>query len=326
MMRSHLTMTDDDDDDSRGEEHLAPADPAAVAYALTREHIPCLTLTAGCPSDLRRRHRSAPMKRTALMMEEEARVSRAAWAQSMDACNQVRSEGISLRTTIMAQQSEIAELQAADRRRQTMISDLLKADYRYQRQKRQPPMLSNEVDQLEWHNSMGVVKHFSVREVWETIRPSQNEVLKTQDRLRPWDSRGGSLPTCCPLCDGPPDSHDHLFFDCAYSSQVWNEVKSLAGLPNVVGSIVSIVNSLIPIAKRRTIRSVIAKLVVAATSYYIWQERNSRLFANKKRSHGQLTECIKSTVRLKLLSCMFKKSKDALFFKHLWDLPNSSFR
>ncbi|GJW04877.1 reverse transcriptase domain-containing protein [Tanacetum coccineum] len=151
------------------------------------------------------------------------------------------------------------------------------------------PMLSNEVDQLEWHNSMGVVKHFSVREVWETIRPRSDVV--------------DCLPTCCPLCDGPSDSHDHLFFDCAYSSQIWNEVKSLAGLPNVVGSIVSIVNSLIPIAKRRTIRSVIAKLLVAATSYYIWQERNSRLFANKKRSHGQLTECIKSTVRLKLLSC-----------------------
>ncbi|GKG58601.1 hypothetical protein Tco_0594371, partial [Tanacetum coccineum] len=45
-------------------------------------------------------------RRTALLMEEEARVSRAAWA---------RSEGISLRTTVMAQQSEIAELQAADR-------------------------------------------------------------------------------------------------------------------------------------------------------------------------------------------------------------------
>ncbi|GJZ12716.1 hypothetical protein Tco_0547946 [Tanacetum coccineum] len=42
--------------------------------------------------------------------------------------HQVRSEGISLRTTVMAQQSEIAELQAADRRRQTMISDLLKAE------------------------------------------------------------------------------------------------------------------------------------------------------------------------------------------------------
>ncbi|GJU95618.1 putative reverse transcriptase domain-containing protein [Tanacetum coccineum] len=46
-------------------------------------------------------------RRTALLMkEEEARVSRAAWAQSMDACDQ-----------------------AADRRRQSVISDLLKADH-----------------------------------------------------------------------------------------------------------------------------------------------------------------------------------------------------
>ncbi|GJY79089.1 hypothetical protein Tco_0484890 [Tanacetum coccineum] len=73
-------------------------------------------------------------RRTALLIEEEARLSRAAWARSMDACDQVHSEGISLRTTVMAQQSEITELQAADRRRQTVITDLLKADYRRQRQ------------------------------------------------------------------------------------------------------------------------------------------------------------------------------------------------
>ncbi|GJY50541.1 hypothetical protein Tco_0441388 [Tanacetum coccineum] len=73
-------------------------------------------------------------RRTALLMDEEARLSRAAWARSMDACDQVHSEGISLRTTVMAQQSEITELQAADRRRQTVITDLLKADYRRQRQ------------------------------------------------------------------------------------------------------------------------------------------------------------------------------------------------
>ncbi|GJR25539.1 hypothetical protein Tco_1101771 [Tanacetum coccineum] len=73
-------------------------------------------------------------RRTAILMEEEARLSRAAWAQSMDACDQVHSEGILLRTTVIAQQSEIVELQAADRRRQTVISELLKADYRRQRQ------------------------------------------------------------------------------------------------------------------------------------------------------------------------------------------------
>ncbi|GJS32004.1 hypothetical protein Tco_0530386 [Tanacetum coccineum] len=73
-------------------------------------------------------------RRTAVLMEEEARLSRAAWAQSMDACDQTHSEGMSLRTTVMAQQSEIVELRAADQRRQTVISELLKADYRRQRQ------------------------------------------------------------------------------------------------------------------------------------------------------------------------------------------------
>ncbi|GKA98623.1 hypothetical protein Tco_0826560 [Tanacetum coccineum] len=50
-------------------------------------------------------------RRTALLIEEEARLSRAAWARSMNACDQ-----------------------AVDRRRQSVITELLKADYRRQRQ------------------------------------------------------------------------------------------------------------------------------------------------------------------------------------------------
>ncbi|GJT36199.1 hypothetical protein Tco_0926618 [Tanacetum coccineum] len=80
-------------------------------------------------------YRDRPFHRcTALLMEEEARASRTAWAQLMDACDQVCSEGISLQTTVMAQQSEIAVWRAVDRRRQTVISDLLAADHRRQRQ------------------------------------------------------------------------------------------------------------------------------------------------------------------------------------------------
>ncbi|GJR20078.1 hypothetical protein Tco_0968605 [Tanacetum coccineum] len=60
-------------------------------------------------------YRDRPFHRhIALLIEEEARLSRAAWARLMDACDQVHSEGISLRTTVMAQQFEITELQAAD--------------------------------------------------------------------------------------------------------------------------------------------------------------------------------------------------------------------
>ncbi|GKE24588.1 hypothetical protein Tco_1436100, partial [Tanacetum coccineum] len=49
----------------------------------------------------------------------------------------VHSEGISLRTTVMVQQSELTELQAADRRRQAVITDLLKADYQMTELQRQ---------------------------------------------------------------------------------------------------------------------------------------------------------------------------------------------
>ncbi|GKC25091.1 hypothetical protein Tco_1027241 [Tanacetum coccineum] len=58
-------------------------------------------------------------------METEARLSREAWVQSMDASDVAHSEGRALRTTVLAQQAEIAELWAADRRRQGQLVDAL---------------------------------------------------------------------------------------------------------------------------------------------------------------------------------------------------------
>ncbi|GKE18277.1 hypothetical protein Tco_1425854, partial [Tanacetum coccineum] len=71
---------------------------------------------------------------TARLMENEARMSQEAWGRSIDASDLARAEFMSLRTTVLAQQSEIRELQSADRRRQTVITELLAADYKRQRQ------------------------------------------------------------------------------------------------------------------------------------------------------------------------------------------------
>ncbi|GKA63190.1 hypothetical protein Tco_0762796 [Tanacetum coccineum] len=73
-------------------------------------------------------------RRTALLMEEEARVSRVAWVQSMDASDKTHSEGMLLQTTVIAQQSEITELRAAVRKRQAAITEMLAADRRRQKQ------------------------------------------------------------------------------------------------------------------------------------------------------------------------------------------------
>ncbi|GKE26487.1 hypothetical protein Tco_1441871 [Tanacetum coccineum] len=52
---------------------------------------------------------------TALLMEREVRLSREAWGRSMAASDTARYEVMALRTTVLAQQAEIAALRAADR-------------------------------------------------------------------------------------------------------------------------------------------------------------------------------------------------------------------
>nr|GFD08406.1 hypothetical protein [Tanacetum cinerariifolium] len=57
-------------------------------------------------------------------METKARMSREAWVRATDASDPVHGEVMSLRTTVLGQMSEIRKLQATDRRRQTVISEL----------------------------------------------------------------------------------------------------------------------------------------------------------------------------------------------------------
>ncbi|GJX47275.1 hypothetical protein Tco_0272465 [Tanacetum coccineum] len=72
--------------------------------------------------------------RTGLLIEREARMSQEAWGRSMDASDLVRSEVMSLRTTILGQQAVITELKATNRRRQAQFIEALKLLKRLQTQ------------------------------------------------------------------------------------------------------------------------------------------------------------------------------------------------
>ncbi|GKD29750.1 hypothetical protein Tco_1240528 [Tanacetum coccineum] len=212
------------------------------------------------------------------------------------------------------------------------------------------PYTNINFDRLEWRNEVGVTKPFSVSRVWATIRPRNIKVdwfatvwfpycipshafnlwlvikqrLKTQDKVASWEV-SDSLMTVCPLCELVPDSHEHIFFECMFSQQVWSHMKSFAGLSNSSAVFNQILTEVIPVAKRKSPKSVIAKLVLAASAFFLWQERNWRMFKNNKRTVKQVSDCIYSSVRLKLLSCRFKKSKIGASFAQRWNLPESCF-
>ena len=96
--------------------------------------------------------------------------------------------------------------------------------------------------------------------------------MLTQDRMRQWDV-GSNIDLNllrCPLCKVQPDSHDHLFFECAYSSQVWIKVLNKAEISFVSSKWSDIVDWLLPIAHRNNVTIIVGRLIVAASSYFIW--------------------------------------------------------
>ncbi|GKF91872.1 hypothetical protein Tco_0275573, partial [Tanacetum coccineum] len=107
---------------------------------------------------------------------------------------------------------------------------------------------------------------------------------------------------------------------------VWNNVKMLAGLNTTSPDMNLIISYIVLFASQKSIIGVIAKLVVAAAAYFIWQEHNNRLFKNSKRMVNQVIDCIVASVRLKLMSCSFKKSRDGVRLAQAWRLPDTCFR
>ncbi|GKA50952.1 probable kinetochore protein NUF2 [Tanacetum coccineum] len=128
------------------------------------------------------------------------------------------------------------------------------------------PIVEDNSDVLVCHNSQGLSNKFSVAQVWSDIH---------------------YLGTVCSLCGDQPDSHDHLFFECSFAHVIWDRMIVLVGLDSSPPNIYDIINDLLPIARRRSMKSVVAKLVVTASAYFIWQERNWRLFNKCNRTPTQ---------------------------------------
>ncbi|XP_021996306.1 uncharacterized protein LOC110893508 [Helianthus annuus] len=204
-------------------------------------------------------------------------------------------------------------------------------------------------DRLFWRTRTGREVDFSASAVWDDIRVVRDEVpwtgmvwfsqsiprhsffmwllvnkkLKTQDVIRSWCVSGNANFNllCCSLCTAGPDSHEHLFFECQYASQVWSGIKEKAGMDTVHNSWDSIYDHLERYAKSTSACHIIGKLVVSAAAYFVWQERNQRLFSSRKRSATKLIEVILATVRMKLQSMRFKRTNQIHGILQEWSLP-----
>ncbi|XP_071718121.1 uncharacterized protein [Rutidosis leptorrhynchoides] len=181
-----------------------------------------------------------------------------------------------------------------------------------------PPDIG-KVDVVRWRDVDGALHCFSASKVWDTIRYRQTnvlwysviwfaqniprhafiawllmkQILKTQDMLKPWDINlnGSGGVAVCNLCQLQPDSNTHLFFESVGSDRASESVSGGC-----------------------------CQALFAASMYFIWQERNARLFSNKSITSDQLFQIIFSTVLYKLLSLRFKDSVQVWQLKMLWKI------
>jgi hypothetical protein len=70
--------------------------------------------------------------------------------------------------------------------------------------------------------------------------------------------------------------------------------------------------------KSKSIGVIIQKLMLGAIVYFIWQERNLRLFQNKNRNVEDLCNQIIEIVRLKLLGLKIKNSLKTVLLSKVW--------
>nr|GEW32618.1 hypothetical protein [Tanacetum cinerariifolium] len=96
----------------------------------------------------------------AVMIEREAGMAREAWGLSMDASDNAHLDVMLLRTMLVAQHALILDLQAADRRRQGAIKELLAADHKRQVQLTKALRLlkGQQTQIIEFHRHHGLAK------------------------------------------------------------------------------------------------------------------------------------------------------------------------
>lgn len=146
---------------------------------------------------------------------------------------------------------------------------------------------------VNWQSSVWfperIPKHAFI--IWLSIR----DRLTTRDRLRSW---GLNVPSECLLCALGVENRAHLFFNCVFSSEVWQSFFSHEALspPSLFVDIVSWVRSSFQNGNLKSI----CKLILHAVVYCLWRERNARLHTLISKSAPVLIKEIQVIIRAKL--------------------------
>lgn len=101
--------------------------------------------------------------------------------------------------------------------------------------------------------------------------------LATGERMQYWN---GNTDVSCILCREPLETLKHLYFDCVYSTQVWEELTRGILKDQYTARWDEIVNLLVRNSDWERVKIFTMRYILQSTVHTIWRERN-------RRRHGE---------------------------------------
>lgn len=128
--------------------------------------------------------------------------------------------------------------------------------------------------------------------IWTAMR---NRLI-TCDRILKWNP---TINPTCVLCQQSMETRNHLFFTCAYSSQIWKKLMRGLLRSRYTEDWEEIVDLLLDNRQDR-IRLFLLRYCFQATAHTIWWERNMRKHGEKHLPYTLLQKTIDKNVRNRL--------------------------
>lgn len=165
-------------------------------------------------------------------------------------------------------------------------------------------LLRNREPEVEWSKEVwftaGIPKHRFLTWLFVLNR------CPTKDRMQSW---GLDVDPTCVLCNGAPESRDHLFFNCPYTRVIWEPLMSRSPIssspshdpPSNWDEVLTALRSPSLTGTWR----LLTLLVWQSTIYFCWSERNNRIHRSSFKHPDLIKKDIDKVIKLKIAAVRF---------------------
>ncbi|XP_019253947.1 PREDICTED: uncharacterized protein LOC109232647 [Nicotiana attenuata] len=113
--------------------------------------------------------------------------------------------------------------------------------------------------------------------------------LATRDRLVRW---GITNELLCPMCNVEEENMECLFFKCTYTATIWEKLIQWMNVNRRPMELSQEIEWACNNVRGRSANAEIYRIALASCVYYVWQERNHRIFRAQLRPAGVLMKQI----------------------------------